>query len=123
MERALIYFFTFRSHERCKKYVQKEKLQSRERNVCTQQTSFSAIFVLNKITAPIFQIIHIRNKTLGPCVNERVRSKLFCRVFLLFYINVKVRRSPENEEKKRQKKVVIMHTPLFNIASFRAIIR
>ena len=37
--------------------VQKEKLQSRERNVCARQTSLSAIFLLNKITASIFQII------------------------------------------------------------------
>ena len=65
MEKALIYFFTIRRHERCKNYVQKEKLQSRERDVCARQTSFSAIFVFNKITAPIFQITHIPNKTLG----------------------------------------------------------
>ena len=54
-----ILFSTFRSHEQCKKSVQKEKLQSREENVCVRQTSFSAIFVLNQITAPIFQIIYI----------------------------------------------------------------
>ena len=60
MERALfILFSTFRSHKQCKKSVQKEKLQSREGKVCERQTSFSAIFVLNKTMAPIFQIIHI----------------------------------------------------------------
>ena len=35
---------------------------------------FIAIFVLNKITALIFQIIYIRNKTLDPCVNGQQRS-------------------------------------------------
>ena len=35
---------------------------------------YSAIFVLNKITASIFQIIHIRNKTLDPCVNGQGKS-------------------------------------------------
>ena len=69
MERALIYFFILKSHERCKNYVQKEKLQSRERKVYARQTSLSAIFVFNKITVPIFQKIHIPNKNLGPCVN------------------------------------------------------
>ena len=44
-------FFTFRSHQRCKMSVQKEKLQSRERNVYARQTSFSAIFLVNKITS------------------------------------------------------------------------
>ena len=51
------------------KSVQKEKLQSRERNVCARQTSFSVMFLLNKIKALIFQKIHIRNKNLDPCVN------------------------------------------------------
>ena len=74
MERAL-FVFTFRSHQ-----------------------PFSVIFVLNKITAPIFQIIHIRSKTLNEEVlNEGIRSKLVPRVFLLFHINVKVRRRPRNE--------------------------
>ena len=49
--------------------MQKEKLQSREWNVCARQTYFSAVFALNKIKALIFQIIHIQNKTLHPCVN------------------------------------------------------
>ena len=36
----------------------KEKLQFREQKVCARQMSFSAIFLLNKITVPICQIIH-----------------------------------------------------------------
>ena len=36
--------------------------------------SFSTIFVLSKFTASIFQIIHIQNKTLNPCVNGQWRS-------------------------------------------------
>ena len=60
MERALfILFSTFRCHELRKKSIQKEKLQPREGNVFARQTSFSVIFVLNKITAPTFQINHI----------------------------------------------------------------
>ena len=30
----LLFFLTFRSHDQCKKSVQKEKSQSRERNAC-----------------------------------------------------------------------------------------
>ena len=47
-------------------------------NVCGRQMSVSAIFLLNRITVTIFQIIHIRNKTLDPCIKgglER-RSKV-----------------------------------------------
>ena len=50
----LFILFISRSHQHCKKSV-----QSRQQNVCVQQTSFSAIFVLSEITAPIFQIMHI----------------------------------------------------------------
>ena len=82
MERALfIPFFTFRSHQQRKKSVQKDKLQSTERNVSARQTSFSAIFALNKITVTIFQIIYIQNKTLNTCVNgvlERRRKIQTC---------------------------------------------
>ena len=55
-----------------------EKLLSRERNECARQTLFSAIFLLNKITAAIFQIIHIRNKTFNPCVNRGLERR--CKV-------------------------------------------
>ena len=82
------------------KVVQKEKLQSRERNVCARQTSFSAIFLLNKITAPIFQIIQFetRPSTLASTevLNKGVRYKLVSRFLSLFGINVK-ERSPRNE--------------------------
>ena len=105
MERTvfILFFFTFRSHQRCKKSVQNNKLQSREQNVCVRQTSFSSIFLLNKITMPIFQIIHIGNKTLDQTLastevlNERIRSKLVSSIFLPLDNNVKVRRSPRNE--------------------------
>ena len=76
---SLIYsFFTFRNHQWCKKSIQKEKLQSREWNVCVWQMSFSAIVFPNKITASIFQIIHIWNKTLNPCVNGGLERR--CKV-------------------------------------------
>ena len=37
--------------------------------------SFSAMFLLNKIMAPIFQIIHIQNRTLNPCVSGGLERK------------------------------------------------
>ena len=45
-EKALfiILLFNFRCHQRCKKSVQKEKLHSREQNVCPRQTSFLPYF-------------------------------------------------------------------------------
>ena len=50
--------------------------------MCARQASFSAIFVLNKITASIFQI---RNKTLDPSVLDKsIRSKFVLSIFLLF---------------------------------------
>ena len=49
----------------------------------------------------IFQIVHIRHKTstlaLTEVLNEGVRSKLVSKVFLLFDINVKKRKSSGNE--------------------------
>ena len=53
-ESLIFSFFTFSSHQRCKKSIQKEKIQYRELNACAWQTSFSAIFLLNKITVPKF---------------------------------------------------------------------
>ena len=66
-----------------------------------QQTSFSAIFLLNKIKVPKFINNALWKKNLDPCVNlvfnEGVRSKLVFRVSLLFDINIKERRSPGNK--------------------------
>ena len=89
---SLIYsFLPFISRQQCKKFVQNEK----QKNTCLWKTSVSVIFVLNKITAPIFQIIHIRNKTLYLCINSergleqkhKVQTRL--QGLLLFDINVK----------------------------------
>ena len=52
----------------------KKKNYSREKKL-SQQMSFSEIFLLNKIKAPIFQIIYIRNKTLNPSVNGGLKQK------------------------------------------------
>ena len=41
---SLIYFFTFKSNQQCKKSVKKEKSQSREQNMYAWQTSFFAIY-------------------------------------------------------------------------------
>ena len=69
--------------------------------MCTADL-FSAIIILNKITASIFQITHIQNsRPLHECspniLNEGVRSKLVPKVFLLFGIYIEKRRGPENE--------------------------
>ena len=70
-------------------------------------------------------------------LNKGIRSKLFSRVFLLFHINVKVRRSPRNEvalglnwTKESCNKAcvqinsaLIVFTPWFDITIFRAIIQ
>ena len=58
-----------------KKNHRTKRVFTREQNVCMRQTSFSAIFLLNKITVSIFQIIHIRNKTLNPCVNGSLEGR------------------------------------------------
>ena len=57
------------------KVCTKIKLQFRERYVRARQMSFSAIFLLNKTTAPIFQIIHIQSETLDPCVNVGIEQR------------------------------------------------
>ena len=94
---SLIYsFFTFRSHQYCKMPIQKEKVQSGKRNVCGQQTNFSAVISLNKIMTPIFQIIHTQKKNSQP-LSKSVTSKLVSSVFLLFDINVKEKRSRRNK--------------------------
>ena len=47
--------------EPCKKFIQIEKLQSRELNVHAWQTSFSVIFLLDKIKVPKFiNILHLK---------------------------------------------------------------
>ena len=51
------------------KHSHKKKNYSPKNKMCVRRMSISAIFLLNKITAPIFQIIHIQNKTLDHCVN------------------------------------------------------
>ena len=50
------------------------KNYSTENKTYARQTPFSAIFILNKIMAPILLIIHIRNKTLDLCINSQQKS-------------------------------------------------
>ena len=52
-----------------------ESPYKKKNNVCARQTSFSAIFLLNKITVPNFQIIHIRNTTLNLCLNGGLEGR------------------------------------------------
>ena len=74
------------------------------KHVCTEDVFLSHIyFELNY--SVIFQIIHIRNRTLDSCVNsqrkvlsESIRSKLVSRVFLIFD-NVKKITSPNDAGK------------------------
>ena len=73
----------------------KRKITVQRKKVCVLQTSFCAIFLLNKITASIFQIFKTKPATLTSTnvLNEGVRSKLVLRIFLLFDIHAKLRRS------------------------------
>ena len=71
-----------------------EKLHYREQKKCVRE-SFSPIFILNEITVPVLRIIHFRKKW-TEVLNEGVRSKLVSKVFLLFDINVKDRRTSGN---------------------------
>ena len=101
LERALfILFFTFRSLQRCKMSVQKSPYKSPKNQKCTRQTSFFVIFLLNKISVPIFQIIHIQTRPSAPAsmkvLNKDVRSKIASRVFF-FGINVEEWKIPWNE--------------------------
>ena len=74
------------------------------KHVCTEDVFLSHIyFELNY--SVIFQIIHIRNRTLDSCVNSQrkvlsgsIRSKLVSRVFLIFD-NVKKITSPNDAGK------------------------
>ena len=86
LESLMYSFFTFRSHQQCKMFVQKEKLQFRKQNMCVLEMSFYAIFLLNKIMASIFQIIHIQIKNLHPCINVglELRHKVQIRLQCLF---------------------------------------
>ena len=68
-------FFTFKKRVINSVKSPSKKLQSRERNVCARQTHFSSTFPLDKITATIFQIIHIRDKTLNPCANGGLEQR------------------------------------------------
>ena len=71
--------------------------------MCVRHTSFSVLLLLlNKITAPKFiNNPHLKqdpsNLASTEVFNEGVRSKLLSRVFFLFDIRVKEKRSPGNE--------------------------
>ena len=132
---SLIYIiFSFKSHQRCKISVQKEKLHSRERNVCAWQTSFLPYFFWIKLRRRFFQIIHIWNKNLNTCFNGGLERRV-SRVFLIFGINVKERRSCKVVKSLNWKKeswdnahvrinsALIVFTPCVNIERFCAIIQ
>ena len=46
----------------------------KNKHVCAADICFYHIF-LNKIMVPIFQMIHIRNKTLDPCVKGGLEQR------------------------------------------------
>ena len=99
MERALfVPFFTIRSYQQCKKSVQKEKLQSTERNVCARHNCFelnySANFPNNSHSKEDPRPLRQQSMEV---FKEGVRSKLISRVFLFFDINIKERRNSMNE--------------------------
>ena len=68
MERVFFFFFLPLGVINGVKSLYKKENYSSE-NKRFVQMSFSAIFLLTKITASIFQIIHIRDKILDPYVN------------------------------------------------------
>ena len=59
---------------------------------------FFFFFFFNKIMLPIFQIIHIQNKTLSPCINggleQSCKAQTCLHGLFNFGINAKERRSP-----------------------------
>ena len=65
---SLIPFLSLGVIKGVKTPYKKENYSPENKTCVLGRRLFSAIFVLNKITSPIFQIIHIRNKTLDPCV-------------------------------------------------------
>ena len=71
LERALFIYFLPLG-------VMKKSVQKKRVCVCVRQTSVSATFLLNKITVKIFQIIHIQNKTLNPCMKGGLEQR--CRI-------------------------------------------
>ena len=75
MERALFILFLPLRVISSVKSPYKKKNYSPESKTCAWQTSFSAVFLLNKIMAPIFQIIHIQNKKIDPCVNRGLEER------------------------------------------------
>ena len=79
--------------------------------MCVWQMSFPAIIVLNKIMAPIFQIIHIWNKTFDPCVNQGLewRRKVQTGAEGLFTFSHEAPETRLHKVRTGQKKVVIMH--------------
>ena len=108
--------------------IQKEKLQTREQNVCVLQTSFSAIFLSNKITVLIFHIIHIWNKTLNPCISRSLEGmhKVQTRLQVFYFLALTSKR--EEGQGKRLHKVqtrllIVFMLCFFNIRSFCAIIQ
>ena len=66
----------------------------RTKSVCAADVFLCHIF-LNKITASIFQIFETKPATLTSTevLNEGVKSKLVLKIFLLFDIHAKLRRS------------------------------
>ena len=78
LRESLIYSFLPLGVITCVKNPYKNKNYSPENKTCGV-ADFSAIFFfkyLNKITALIFQTIHIQNKSLNPFYNEGVLSQV-----------------------------------------------
>ena len=97
-ERALFIVFTLKTPQRCKKPVQKEKLQSSERNVCVRQTCFSAICLLRRNYGADFpnnphskqDPQHLRQRRSWTKASGQTRLQCL----FAFVTNIKERRSP-----------------------------
>ena len=126
----------------CVKSPYKKKNYSPVNETCVRRRRLFLPYVFwEKITVPIFGIIHIQNKTVKPCINEglerRRKVQSFLQGLFAFGANVKERRSRKKEVAwglnwtkmswdnacARINSALIIFMTCFNIGNFCAIIR
>ena len=100
MDRALIYFLPLRVMNGIKiTYKKKNYSPENERCVRGRRLFLPYLFSI-RLRYQFFKKSTFQTRTSAlvstEVLNERLRSKFFSRAFLLFYINVKVKRSPGN---------------------------
>ena len=135
MERALFILFFPLIVISGVKYPYKKKNYIPENETCVRgRRLFLPYFFWIKLRRRFFQIIHIWNKNLNTCFNGGLERRV-SRVFLIFGINVKERRSCKVVKSLNWKKeswdnahvrinsALIVFTPCVNIERFCAIIQ